>query len=46
VAAQYRRQADRLARLDRFAPLAGRPDDLLTLVVARRVRAGAIETAA
>jgi hypothetical protein len=46
VAAQYRRQAERLARLDRFAPLAGRPDDLLTLVVARRARAGAIETAA
>ena len=45
VAAQYRRQADRLAHLDRFAPFTDRPDDLLTLVVARRVRAEAIEVA-
>ncbi len=45
VADQYRRQAGRLAHLDRFAPFADRPDDLLTVVVARRARAVAIEAA-
>lgn len=45
VAAQYRRQAARLAHLDRFARIADRPDDLLTLVVARRARAEAIAVA-
>jgi hypothetical protein len=45
VAAQYRRQAARLAHREPFVPLADRPDDLLTLVVARRVRAETIEVA-
>jgi hypothetical protein len=45
VADQYRRQAGRLVHVDRFAPFADRPDDLLTLVVARRARAAAIEVA-
>ena len=45
VAAQYRRQAARLAHLVRFARFADRPDELLTLVVARRARAEAIAVA-
>ncbi len=39
VASQYRRQAHRLARLGRFAALADRPEELITLVVARRTGA-------
>ena len=39
VASQYRRQARRVARLGRFASIADRPEELLTLVVARRTGA-------
>ncbi len=39
VASQYRRQAHRLARVGRFAALADRPEELITLVVARRTGA-------